>query len=436
MRICASLSGPSDIASSEDADMVEVRTDIFDSVPEIKGKETLVTFRNGTDLDILPDGFSGIVDIGTDPEPPSGLRTMSSRHDYDATPDAERIRSLLRGSRCDIVKGAFAVNDFRDLISILDAARSMERRHVVLGMGPLGTVTRIRQSVLGNEFTFAYVGEPTAPGQMSLGEMAAFTDDTMVTGLVGNPVTKSKSPLMHNTAFKFCGIDGIYLPFGSPDLDLVEEAVVGYGIRGVNVTIPYKQEIMDHVDAVDRNASAIGAVNPVVNNTGRLEGYNTDVVGIETALSEAGFEAEDRRVLIMGSGGAAKACAWYMTEHGCDVMITGRNRDTGEELAKEFGCSYRVPSSVSVKMHDLIVNCTPVGMYSDGPYPINISSITRGQAVFDMVYGRRTPLVMQAEERGCRVADGRDMLAGQGAASFGMWTGRDDVFAVMRRALV
>ena len=257
----------------------------------------------------------------------------------------------------------------------------------------------------------------------------------MILGILGNPLSKSKSAKMQNAALRASGINGIYLPFESPDLEQVEEVIRGYDIRGVNVTIPYKQEIMDHLDVVDRSASAIGAVNTVVNNNGRLEGYNTDVIGIDVALGRAGFEAEDKRILIMGSGGAAKACAHYMSERNCDVTITGRNRETGEELAKEFGANFRNSTSVSVMMYDLIVNCTPVGMYSDGPYPINISSITRNQAVFDMVYGSETPIVREALSKGCPVAYGADMLAGQGAASFSMWTGVKDSFDVMRREL-
>lgn len=435
MKVCASLSGMSDLDLADGADMVEIRLDLLGEVPDIKGKGLLVTYRGPIDLDVLPEGFSGTIDIGEEPRPDTDLDVVASHHNYETTPDAERIRSILRGMDCDICKGAFTVNRFTDLVSILDAAESIGKRHVILGMGALGTITRIRQTILGNEFSFGYVGEPTAPGQLSVEEMSALGDDCMIMGILGNPLTKSRSPRMQNAALKVSDINGIYLPFEASDLDQVEEVIRGYDIRGVNVTTPYKQDIMDHIDVVDRSASTIGAVNTVVNNRGRLEGYNTDVVGIDTALSKARFEAEDKRILIMGSGGAAKACIHYMMENNCDVTVTGRNRETGEEVAKEHGATYRAPTSVSVKMYDLVVNCTPVGMYSEGPYPINISALTRHQAVFDMVYGSETPLVREALSKGCTVAYGADMLAGQGAASFGLWTGINDTFDVMRREL-
>ena len=116
------------------------------------------------------------------------------------------------------------------------------------------------------------------------------------------------------------------------------------------------------------------------------------------------------------------------------VLIAARNEETGTALAREFGQTYRRPSSVSLRMHDLLVNCTPVGMYSDGPYPVSIEALDHGVAVFDMVYGP-TPLTRRAEETGCRIAYGADMLAGQGAASIEMWTGVKDSFDTMRKEL-
>ena len=435
MRICASVSSVSDLEKVGDADMVEIRLDLLGHVPEVKDKDLLVTYRTPFDPSVLPPGYKGLIDIGEEERPDTELGVVASHHDYEKTPNAEHIRSILDSQDSDICKAAFKVNGFRDLVSISDAARKYPRDHVVLGMGPLGTVTRIRQKIIGNEFTFGYVGEPTAPGQLSVSEMRRLGDDCMIIGIVGNPLSKSRSPVMQNAALKASSINGIYLPFEAGNLDCIEEAIRAYDIRGMNVTIPYKQEIIDHLDAVDPAASSIGAVNTIVNDDGRLIGYNTDVKGISKALSVAKIVPKGMRALIMGSGGAAKACVYELSSNGCDITVTGRNRVTGEEIAKEFGMTYRPGDSVSVRMYDLIVNCTPVGMYSDGPYPINISSIDRSQSVFDMVYGNRTPLVKQAEEKGCKVAYGADMLAGQGSASFALWTGVENTFDIMRREL-
>lgn len=434
MKVCASLSGLPDLEMAGNADMVEIRLDLLGSVPDTKGMDTLVTFRDPVDLSVLPDGFDGLIDVGEQPRPDTNLTVVGSYHDYESTPDADVIVSRLGNMDADIRKGAFRVNRFADLAAILDASMRFKEPHVLLGMGTLGAVTRIRGDVLGNEFSFGYVGTPTAPGQFSVDEMMALKDGCTVLGILGNPLSKSMSPKMQNAALKAKAIPGVYLPMESPDLDRVEDVIRGYGIRGVNVTIPYKQAIVDHLDAVDPAAERIGAVNTVVNENGRLTGYNTDVIGIGKALDVAGIVPDGGRVAIMGSGGAARACIYFMTERGCDVTVASRNAEKGSALAKEFGQTYRSPSSVSVKMHDLIVNCTPVGMYSDGPYPVSVEGID-GQAVFDMVYGKETPLMRIARERGCRAATGADMLAGQGAAAFEMWTGVKDTFDVMRKEL-
>ena len=434
MRVCASLSNASDMDAAMAADMVEVRLDLLGSVPDTRGKDTLVTFRDPVDLSVLPEGFSGIIDIGEQKRPETDLTVVGSYHDYDATPDADGIVSRLSGMDADIRKGAFRVNRMADLASILDASKRIGGRHVLLGMGALGAVTRIRQDILGNEFSFGYIGEPTAPGQFSVGEMLDLGDGCMVLGILGNPLGKSRSPAMQNAALRANGIRGVYLPFETPDLERAGDVIRGYGIRGANVTIPYKQGIMEHLDRIDPAAERIGAVNTVVNDDGVLTGYNTDVVGIGIALDRAGIDVTDRRVAVMGSGGAARACMQYLDEHGCSVTVAARNEESGTALAREFGQTYRRPSSVSPRMYDLIVNCTPVGMYSDGPYPIGLEAIDHGVAVFDMVYGP-TPLTRKAEEAGCRVAYGADMLAGQGAASFELWTGVRDSIDVMRREL-
>jgi 3-dehydroquinate dehydratase / shikimate dehydrogenase len=434
MRLCASLGCPEDIEDADDADMIEARLDLLGCIPSCS-KDLLVTFRDGVDLSLLPDGFRGSVDIGTADRPRTDLEIVSSVHDYVGTPDAERIVALLKDMDGDILKGAFTVETFRDLLSIYDASKNIGARHVLLGMGEAGTVTRIRQSLLGNEFTFGYVSQPTAPGQLSISEMRSLNDDCMITGIIGRPLGKSMSPAMHEAAFKAAGIRGKYLKFDVPELDDAAEFLRCYDVRGVNVTIPYKTAIIDHLDAVDPVAAKIGAVNTIVNDGGKLTGYNTDVLGIGTSFDMAGYSVKRKRALILGSGGAARAVAHYLTENNCDITITGRNIDTMRTMARDLGCRMAPKDSVAVGLHDIIVNCTPVGMYGDGSYPININQINRDHAVFDVVYGTETPIIATARNAGATAISGSDMLAGQGAASFELWTGSGGMFDVMRGEL-
>jgi len=435
MKICASLSSVSEINSIKKADMAEIRLDLLGKVPDIKEKELLVTFREEPDLSILPKGFKGMIDVGEFNIPKTDLEVISSVHNYDSTPSAKEMTTLLKNMKGNVVKGAFKINSFTDLKNLYDSSQSIKKKHVLLGMGELGTVTRIRQEKLGNLFTFAYVGEPTAPGQLSLEEMSGLGDDPMIIGILGHPLEKSLSPKMHNAVMKKKKIKGVYLKFDSDSLDHIEYVIRDYNIRGMNVTIPHKSKIPAHLDSVDKNAEKVGAVNTIVNDDGTLRGYNTDIIGIEKAMKLAGFEPKGKRALIMGSGGAARACAYVLKEKGCKVTITGRNEETSHSICTDIGCEYKPKGSVAVYLHDIIINCTPIGMYGNGEYPVNVHHLTDHHTVFDMVYGVETPLISKAKEVGADIMSGEDMLAAQGAASLEMWTGKKDLFKPMREVL-
>ena len=425
MRVCTTYG--SDIPLRRGSEMHEIRLDVFDRIPEGVGEESLVTLC-GRDPSVVPDSFQGLVDVG-ERDIPTVQRRIRSFHDFERTPSSEEIVGMLSEGDQYISKGAFRASSFTDLYSILDASRRLDRKHVLLGMGEIGEVTRIRQRILGNDFTFGYAGTSTAPGQFSADEMEELGDDCMIVGLTGHPLSHSRSPAMQNAAMREAGINGRYLVFDSPDLEHVRDVMIGYDIRGLNVTIPYKQDIMQHLDRISAAAEEAGAVNTIVNDGGRLTGDNTDIIGIEYALLNTPLK--DRKALILGSGGAARAAAYTLTNSGCRTSVAGRNKDTVSQLSRDFGLEV---CNGSVEGFDLIVNCTPIGLV-DGEYPADISVLTEGQTVFDMVYGKETPIISMAKSKGCKLADGRDMLVGQGAASFKLWFGKEPDTDIMRGAL-
>ena len=406
--------------------MHEIRLDVFDRIPDGIGSEDLITLA-GKDVSLVPEGFTGLVDVG-ERDISIPYRKIKSFHDFERTPTADEIVSMLSTGDQEISKGAFIASSFSDLRSIMDASKRLDRKHVLLGMGQIGAVTRIRQTLLGNEFTFGYHGVSTAPGQFSADEMEDLGDDCSIVGITGHPLSHTKSPVMQEAAMRAAGINGRYLVFDSPDLEGVEDVIRDYNIGGMNVTIPYKQDIMQHLDSVSATAEKVGAVNTIINDNGRLKGDNTDVVGIEYALLDT--RLKDRRALILGSGGAARAAAFTLTESGCDVSIAGRNKSTVQGLSKDFGLT---PYEGTTEGFDIIVNCTPIGL-TEGTYPAEIA-LDKDMTVFDMVYGRETPLISMAKQAGCRLVDGAEMLVGQGAASFRMWFGREPDTDVMRGAL-
>lgn len=253
--------------------------------------------------------------------------------------------------------------------------------------------------------------------------------DRVITGIIGHPLSHSDSPSMQNAAMKAAGVKGIYLTFDSTDIEHLRDVVLGYDIRGMNVTIPYKQKVIEQMDSISEIAERIGAVNTVINDDGEIKGENTDHIGIRYAFSN--IDLKGKNVIIMGSGGAARAATYTFRDAGCDVSISGRNELTVNMICDDFGCA---PYRGSVKTFDIIVNCTPIGLV-DGRYPADIDDIHSEQIVFDMVYGHDTPLIKKAKKSGSRLVDGKEMLIGQGAESFHLWFDRKPDVDVMRRAI-
>lgn len=426
MRVCATYRSSSDYDGRTGCR--EYRLDAFDELPETDG-DTVVTLC-GKDISSVPDGFLGLVDVG-DHDIPSGFRRIVSHHDFERTPSAEEIVSILGANDAEITKGAFSARSFQDLMSLLEASRELDRKHVILAMGEIGTVTRLRQSVLRNEFTFGYVGQPTAPGQLSADEMESLGDDCEIVGVTGNPLAHSLSPLMHNAAIREAGVNAIYLKFPSDSISRVGDAIINYDIRGLNVTIPYKTAVMEQMDSITDVANEIGAVNTIVNDGGTLIGTNTDAKGIEFAFRD-NVPDNNSKVLVMGSGGAARAATYAMCQMGCEVTVSGRNAKTVASIARDF--SVTGVSSADTSDFDVIINCTPIGMGGDGTYPARIALNDR-HIVFDAVYNRATPLVDMAKDAGSTVLSGKDMLIGQGAESFRLWFGKEASIRIMREAL-
>ena len=430
MRICASFGNGCDAAELEKADMIEIRTDLVGIPDDIPDRPLILTFKGNPVR--LPNEFHGMVDIGETVFDHPGVESLCSYHDFSGTPGTDTILSILDSFTSDVVKGVFTPHDLNDLNSIRNAAVATERRHVVFGMGEVGKITRIRQDILGNEFTFAHSGNPTAAGQLSVSEMRKL-EGCMVTGLIGHPLGHSLSPLMHNTAFAELGMNGIYLEFDTPNLIGLKEFMMNYDIRGTNVTIPYKMDVIEHLDVIDAEAEMIGAVNTVINDSGTLKGMNTDIHGIEHAFGDT--DIHGKSVLVIGSGGAARACLYIMNKVGCTSTLASRNRETAGALAVEFGSESADPKDVDVNSHDIIVNCTPVGMkgFPEGP-PVSLSGLSEKHIVFDMVYGT-TALTRIAGELGATIISGKDMLAAQGARSFELWTGVEIDADIMRKVI-
>ncbi len=261
-------------------------------------------------------------------------------------------------------------------------------------------------------------------------------------GVIGYPIKHSVSPAMHNAAFRHEGIDAIYLAFEVRPEDL-KYAVLGaraLGIKGLNVTIPHKESILEYVRPTGI-ARKIGAVNTVA--VERLEGHNTDVYGAMRALEEAGVNPEGKIALIVGAGGAAKAIAFGLAERNATVIVTNRTESRGIKLADEVrgagDCIFHPYSRLEELKGrvDILINATPVGMRGfESKLPVP-ESIVENVVVFDTVYNpMNTPLISLAKKRGCKVVYGIDMLVFQAVEAWKIWFGFEGDAGVMRDAAI
>lgn len=268
---------------------------------------------------------------------------------------------------------------------------------------------------------------------------------TRLCAVIGNPIGHSLSPQIHNAAFAELGLNYAYVAFEVEDVPAAIQGVRALGIAGLSVTIPHKVATMLEVDEVDPVAQDIGCVNTVVNHDGILSGYNTDGFGALNALLAAGCDLDGRSVLILGSGGAARAIAITLA-HKClleKMTILGvieEERSILAEQAQSQTCFAVEHGDLTAEIleetlpqHDVLIHCTPVGMYPKTTETVVPESLLRPELwVFDVVYNPfETTLLKQAKARGCQVVPGVEMFVRQAVTQFELWTGQEAPIKVM-----
>lgn len=268
-------------------------------------------------------------------------------------------------------------------------------------------------------------------------------------GVLGWPAAHSLSPDMHNEAFRALRINAEYRIFEiSPhDLDNFLGRLTEQNIFGLNVTIPYKEKMLDFVslDQESFHLKAIKAVNTVVFRDGAWKGFNTDIPGFKRDLFEHGIDPMGRNAALVGAGGAAKAVAYTLANCGAkDIAVYDVDREKAKGLVGLIkglfaGCKIKDVDSVNdldITQRDLLINATPVGMEDSDPCLITLDMLHPGLFVYDLIYTpRQTKLLKLAEEKGARSANGLGMLLYQGVLAFKHFTGKDAPVEIMRQAL-
>jgi shikimate dehydrogenase len=261
-----------------------------------------------------------------------------------------------------------------------------------------------------------------------------------VFGLLGNPVGHSLSPPMHEAAYDALGMDARYVTFEpeAGDGAAAVRAAETLGLAGLNVTVPFKEAVLDAVDPDDL-AARVGAVNTVAfDGEGAPTGHNTDVEGVRRAFAHHDVALADRSAVVVGAGGAGRAAAFALADAGADVAVANRTVERAESLAGEVdraaGHGLDALGDL-VPAADVLVNATTVGMEADAT-PVPAEHLHGDLAVLDAVYRPlETRLLADAAAAGATTVDGAWMLLFQGVAAFELWTGRDAPVEPMNAAL-
>lgn len=243
----------------------------------------------------------------------------------------------------------------------------------------------------------------------------------MVCGLLGEKLGHSLSPRIHREIFRLTGREGSYDLLECPPerVEKMLEECTGT-FAGINVTIPYKVQVMESLDGLSPEAEAVGAVNTILFRDGRKTGWNTDYLGFGKMLERNGIAVEGKVAVVLGTGGAARAVVQYLKDHGA-TSVTAVSRSGGR-----FICPVISYEELAERSGDILVNCTPVGMsgHSDRS-PVPESVVARFAAAVDLIYNPRvTPFLAMAGRLGKKAVDGMDMLVAQAVASQEIWQGK------------
>ncbi len=255
---------------------------------------------------------------------------------------------------------------------------------------------------------------------------------TKVYAVAGNPVFHSRSPVMFNTAFRELAVPALYLRLAAASGEEVISTAEQMGVEGINVTSPFKTDIIPFLHRLESAAERIGAVNVVVKEGERFIGHNTDTAGVLHALNKGGFDPKGKKAVVLGAGGAGRAAVFALVGSGAEVVLVNRTDSKAEEAAERLGCGslpfHRLADALEGV--SLLVSTLPVrervvepGLLKEGTY------------VLDANYGSATALGRDAADAGCTVIDGREWLLGQALPAFALFVGRPAPVHVMEKAL-
>ncbi|KAK6803546.1 hypothetical protein RDI58_001330 [Solanum bulbocastanum] len=376
-------------------------------------------------------------------------KLIVSSHNYESTPSAEDLGNLvakIQASGADIVKFATTAQDITDVARVFQITVHSQVPIIAMVMGEKGLMSRILCPKFGGYLTFGTleVGKVSAPGQptvedlLNLYNFRQLGPDTKIFGIIGKPVSHSKSPLLYNESFRSVGFNGVFMHLLVDDIANFFRTYSSLDFAGFSCTIPHKEAALDCCAEIDPTAKAIGAVNCIIRRPdGKLFGCNTDYIGAISAIEEglqgsqpsiSGSPLAGKLFVVIGAGGAGKAIAYGAKEKGARVVIANRTYERARELAIVVGAdalSLDELSNFHPENDMILANTTSIGMQPKvDDTPISKEALKHYSLVFDAVYTPKiTRLLREAQESGAKIVTGVEMFIGQAYEQYERFTG-------------
>lgn len=372
------------------------------------------------------------------------VKQIISYHNFEETPhDLDRLFQEISMAPAAFYKMAVQARSTLDALRLMVWAKNQKMPIIAIAMGSYGQISRILAPVIGSLMTFASDDEEFAA---SLGQLSAkvlceryhykqLCADSKVYGVIGDPVSKSIGDQTHNHIFATFDMPAVYVKMQLQADELHEflQLAKALPMHGLSVTMPLKESVMPHLDQIDDKAAKIGAVNTLVLNDSKWIGFNTDGVGALNAIEET-TPVKDKRVIVIGAGGAAKAIVHEACCRQGNVTVINRDFTKAQNLAAECGCkAARLDemTNCAKEGYDILINSTPLEM------PISESSILPHTVVMDIkTRPKITELIANALSKDCQVICGYQMYVEQALGQYKLWFGENMQHAKVRKALM
>jgi 3-dehydroquinate dehydratase / shikimate dehydrogenase len=359
------------------------------------------------------------------------LKLILSYHDFEKSPETlEAILQTMPKVKYAFYKIAVKASTTSDTLRLMLAAKNCKNM-IYISMGEEGEISRLLAPVIGHSITYACLedSQAIAPGQIPASMLVdiyrykSINPKTQLYGLIGDPITGSIGHLTNNAVMKAFDLDAVYvkMKIEPKDLKTSLEGVKSLGFRGLAVTMPLKEEMLQYLDVIDSEAKAIGAVSFVHFDQGRLVGYNKDGYGALESIERYG-KVKNKKLIILGAGGASRAIAFEAKRRGAHVIILNRTAKRALQLAQEFDCEGAGLEAMQTCFnngYDILINCLPYHLVE---HPFDPANFLKGAVVMDITSKpMQTPFLKAAQAEGCRVVCGYQMFIHQTQKQFEIW---------------